>query len=272
MNISKSESNTLYGKNNFEKIQLEHKVLVNDIANEFSISKTTARNDLMELESRGLITRTHGGALLRDSDSELQKRIVRDNLPVTKRKSERLDEKVAIGKLAASLINDGDTLMIDGGTTTSAFAEFLKDKKDLTIITNSYTLVPMLAKLENCAIYLAGGLVYEKHSVVVGDFSNEFISQFKPNKLVLGIDGVSATRGLSIADSQVPSVASIKRKMIDCCEEIILICDYSKFGKECLMTVSPVSKVDYIITNSSVSKKEIQDIEALGPKILLTEI
>ncbi len=256
----------------YEKVKQKNKVLVNDLADEFSISKTTARNDLMELESRGLITRTHGGAILRNSDSELQKTIVRDNIPVTERISERLEEKKAIGKLTATLIHDGDTLMIDGGTTTSVFVDYLQDKKDLTIITNSYTLVPPLAKLENSVIYLAGGLVYDKHSVVVGDFSNEFISQFKPNKLVLGIDGVTASRGLSIADSQVPSVASIKRRMIDSCDKVILICDYSKIGKECLMTVAPVSKVDYIITNSSVNKKEIQEIQAMGPKILLADM
>lgn len=255
----------------YETVQQKNKVLVNDLAEEFSISKTTARNDLMELESRGLITRTHGGAILRNSDSELQKEIVRDNVPVTERISDRLDEKKAIGKLAATLINDGDTLMIDGGTTTSVFVDYLKDKKDLTIITNSYTLVPPLAKLENCVIYLAGGLVYDKHSVVVGDFSNDFIAQFKPNKLVLGIDGVTANRGLSIADSQVPSVASIKRKMMESCDEVILICDYTKFGKECLMTVAPVNKVDFIVTNPAVDRNEMQDIQALGPKILLTD-
>jgi DeoR/GlpR family transcriptional regulator of sugar metabolism len=77
----------------YETVQQKNKVLVNDLAEEFSISKTTARNDLMELESRGLITRTHGGAILRNSDSELQKEIVRDNVPVTERISDRLDEK-----------------------------------------------------------------------------------------------------------------------------------------------------------------------------------
>lgn len=256
----------------YETLQQKNKILVNDIAKNFSISKTTARNDLMELESRGLITRTHGGAIIRNSESELKKEIVRDNVPVSQRKSERLEEKKAIGKLAASLISDGDTLMIDGGTTTSFFVDYLHDKKDLTIITNSYTLVPPLAKLENSVIYLAGGMVYDKHSVVVGDFSNEFIAQFKPNKLVLGIDGITASRGLSIADSQVPSVASIKRKMIESCDEIILICDYSKIGKECLMTVAPVSKVDFIITNSSVNKKEIQEIQAIGPNIIFTDM
>ncbi|GAA3014301.1 DeoR/GlpR family DNA-binding transcription regulator [Tetragenococcus solitarius] len=255
----------------YQKLQKQKKILVKEISTEFSISKTTARNDLMELESRGLLTRTHGGAILKNNDSDLSKEFIKDNIPFKQRIGEYSEEKKAICKLAASLIEDGDTLMIDGGSTTSAIAEYLQNKKNLTIITNSYTLVPLASGIENCVVYLAGGLVYDKHSIVVGDFSNDFIQQFSPNKLILGIDGVSASRGLSIADSQVPSVASIKRKMISVCEKTLLLCDSSKIGKECLMTVAPLNKINTLITNPSADEFELEQFKNIGIEVLLTE-
>ncbi|HLR72323.1 MAG TPA: DeoR/GlpR family DNA-binding transcription regulator, partial [Pseudogracilibacillus sp.] len=129
----------------YQELIKQKKVLVNDISTEFSISKTTARNDLIELENRGLLTRTHGGAILKETKAELSNEIMRDNIPFKKRIEEHFEEKKAISKLAATLIKNGDTLMIDGGSTTCAIAEFLQEKKNLTIITNSYTLVPLVS-------------------------------------------------------------------------------------------------------------------------------
>lgn len=255
----------------YQQLKEKNKVLVNDLAEEFSISKTTARNDLIELESRGLLTRTHGGAILKINGDQKDLE-AEDAPPIQQRLGTHFEEKKAMGEIAASLIKDGDTLMIDGGTTTPFVVEFLKDKKNLTIITNSYTLVPELTRLENSVVYLAGGLVYDKHCVVVGDFSNEFISNFSPNKLILGIDGLTAKRGLSVADSQVPAVASIKKMMIEACEETILLCDYSKIGKECLLTVAPTSSIDFVITNQNANKEELEEIHKLGPEILFTSI
>lgn len=255
----------------YEEIKKSKKITVNEIATDFSISKTTARNDLVELENRGLITKTHGGAILKEENDEASHLILKDAPSIHQRKGALLEEKRAIGELAASLIEDGDTLMIDGGTTTPFVIDYLKNKKNLTIITNSYTLVPELTTLENSVVYLAGGLVYDKHCVVVGDFSNDFIAQFTPNKLLLGIDGVNARRGLSVADSQVPAVAAIKRKMIHACETVILLSDYSKIGKECLLTVAPIHEIDYLITNSTANKEEIEDIKNIGVSILYTK-
>lgn len=254
----------------FEQLKLKKKVLVSDLSKEFGISKTTVRSDLIELESRGVLTRTHGGAILRSAELASDKTFAEDNLPLNARINTNHLEKNAIGELAATLINDGDTLMVDGGTTTSAFVDYLTDKKNLTIITNSYILIPRLSALENSVVYLAGGLVYEKHSIMVGNETLEFLSQFKPNKLILGIDGISRKSGLTVADNQMPAVVSIKKKMIELCAQTILVCDYSKIGRDCLMRVAPASNIDYLITDSNADKEELQMLHEVIPNILIT--
>lgn len=257
----------------YNSIKEKEKVHVNELASELSISKSTVRTDLAELESRGLITRTHGGAILQgallvDDDVEMVKNTMEIDLRMQKNQA----EKEAIGQLAASMINDGDTIMIDGGSTTQFVAKNLCDKNELTIITNSFYMLPELLKAKDSAIYLAGGLVYKKNSVLVGDTTNEFINHFNPQKLILGIDGVSIEQGLTVADSMVPAVASIKRKMIDSCSQLIIVCDHTKLGRVCLMPIASLKKVNYLITDDNASPEIIEAIRAVGPTVMLAHV
>ena len=197
----------------YNKIKEMKKIHVNELSDEFSISKSTIRMDLAELESRGLISRTHGGAIIKGELSvEEDGGKIKNFLDINSRIQKNQIEKDAIGQIAASLINDGDTIMIDGGSTTQFVAKHLEEKSGLTIITNSFFMLPTLLAIKDSAIYLAGGIVYKENAVLVGDLTNDFINHFKPQKLVLGIDGVSLEHGLTVADSMHPSVASIKRK------------------------------------------------------------
>jgi DeoR/GlpR family transcriptional regulator of sugar metabolism len=257
----------------FNILKEKKKVYVNELAKELSMSKSTIRMDLAELELRGLINRTHGGAVLKnesliDITSEMDKNSLGINYRIQKNQA----EKNAIGKLAASLVNNGDTIMIDGGSTTQFVAKHLCTKSGLTIITNSFYMLPELMNAKESAIYLAGGMVYKENAILMGDLTNEFVSHFKPQKLFLGIDGISLDQGLTVADSMYPSVASIKRKMIDACSQLIVVADHTKIGRVCLMPIAPLEKVNYLVTDDNASREKVEAIKSVGPEVLLAGI
>lgn len=258
----------------FNLLKERKKIYVNELAKELAMSKSTIRMDLAELESRGLINRTHGGAVLKeellfDTLNQTDKINLEINLRIHKNQA----EKDAIGKLAASLVNDGDTIMIDGGSTTQYVAKYLAAKKGLTIITNSFYMMPELMNIDDVAVYLAGGLAYKQNGILMGDLTNEFVSHFKPQKLILGIDGISLNQGLTVADSLYPSVASIKRKMIEACSQIIVVADHTKLGKVCVMPIAPLKQVNYLVTDAHEKSQEIvEKIKMLGPEVLLASV
>lgn len=257
----------------YSNIKKNNQVHVNELAVELSMCKSTVRTDLAELESRGLITRTHGGAILKSQllvNDGVE--MLNNTIEIDLRIQENQAEKEAIGQLAATMINDGDTIMIDGGSTTQFVGKHLCDKNELTIITNSFYMLPELLKIKNSAIYLAGGLVYKKNSILLGDMTNEFINHFNPKKLILGIDGLSVEQGLTVADSMVPAVASIKRKMIDACSTLIVVCDHSKLGRACVMPIASLKKVNYLVTDDKASPEIIEAIRAIGPVVMLAHI
>jgi DeoR family fructose operon transcriptional repressor len=257
----------------FNTIKNKKKIHVDELVKELAMSKSTIRMDLAELESRGLISRTHGGAVLKnelliDIADETDKNTLGINYRIQKNQA----EKNAIGKLAASLINNGDTIMIDGGSTTQFVAKYLCAKSGLTIITNSFFMLPELMNAKDSAIYLAGGMVYKENAILMGDLANEFVGHFKPQKLILGIDGISLEQGLTVADSMYPSVASIKRKMIDACSQLIAVADHSKIGRLCLMPIAPLKKVNYLVTDDGAPREMIDAIKALGPEVLIASV
>ncbi len=257
----------------YKKILEKKKVLVNELADEFGMSRSTVRMDLAELESRRLIKRTHGGAiLLNDLNAEDGKEMVRNILDINLRIEKNQAEKYAIGKLTASLINNGDTIMIDGGSTTQCVAKNLGDKSGLTIITNSFYMLNDLISIKDSAVYLAGGIVYKENCVLIGDLTNDFVSRFMPHKLILGIDGISLQQGLTVANSMVPAVASIKKKMIESCSQLIIVADHTKIGRVCVMPVAPLKRVDYIITDDGVSPEVIESIRAAGINVMVAPV
>lgn len=257
----------------YNKIKDSKNVYVDELSKELSMSKSTIRADLTELEARGLITRTHGGAILKNETvNEDKEELIKNNVEINTRIKENQAEKKAIGKLTASMISDGDNIMIDGGSTTQFVAKYLANKSNLTIVTNSFYMLPTLLEIKNSAVYLAGGLVYSKNGILTGDLTNEFVGHFSPEKLILGIDGISAEHGLTVADSMVPAVASIKRKMIAQCNTLIIVCDHTKLGRACLMPISSLKRIDYLITDDGASKAMIKSMKTFCSNVMVANV
>ncbi len=249
-------------------IQTNTSMTVAELAELFDISESTVRLDLAELEKKDLITRTHGGAISKQNgigSSYVQ------SVSIQKRVNYLKEEKDAIGRKAASLINDGDTILIDGGSTTPYVIKHLGAKKNLTIITNSLLLIQDLINNPNINLFILGGLAFSKHGVTVGDLTNNSLSYFYPNKTIIGIDGFSVERGIMAADAAVPAVAAVKAEMVRTSNQLIIVSDHTKYNKICPMPIAPIEAVDILVTDSKLPQKARQAISAKGPKVLIAD-
>lgn len=240
----------------------QEKVVVHDLARQFGRSSSSIRLDLAELESRGLIVRTHGGALLADGAA--------DDLILTKkflqlRTESNREEKQRIGEAAVELIHDGDSIMMDGGSTTYFVAKNLRKKRGLTIITTSISLLPLLLEIADAKIFLTGGMVYRDFEDTIGEISLESIRRFKPDHTIIGIDGISLEQGLTSTE---PTIAPLKRQMVAESKDLIVVSDSSKFGKVCVLSVAELKEVSTIVTDKQVSEEWVEKLRSLGPLLI----
>jgi len=245
-----------------EMVYEKKKVFVKELADKFGKSSSSIRLDLAELESRGLINRTHGGAIIKTMGDDY---VIRKNL-LRLRDETNKAAKDRIGKAVLDLISDGDSIMIDGGSTTYCVGKYLKEKHGLTIITTSYHMLPILLEIQDAKVFLAGGLIYREYEELIGDITINSLQRFNPDCVIMGIDGVSLDHGLTIAD---PPIALIKRKMIEVGKKVIIVADSSKFGKVCLMHMADFSGVHTIVSDTGVPGEFIQAIEETGVELIL---
>lgn len=262
-------------QNILERIKKERKVYVEELASIYNVSTSSIRLDLAELDKLGLVSRIYGGAVLPEDSIKEQKHSklnieISPKLEIESKKN--LIEKEAIGKLAASFIDDGETLIIDGGSTTQYLAKYLVNKRNLTIITNSIPHIPDLIKIKETEIYLLGGLIYNDNLALFGDFAIDSLDKIHVHKAFLGIDGISIDGGLTVANPSASTVVSIKKKMIESSDVLYILCDSSKIGRTCLMPVAPVSEMDFLITDNKVPANIVKQLKAMNIKVEIADI
>ena len=191
---------------------------VNELAQRFNTSAVTIRNDLNELHQRGLVQRSHGGAVLPDT-------ILRES-PVHERLKTHSDEKRRIGAMAATLINNGETIILDSGTTTLEIARQIKKKPGLQVITNGVNIAAELLDARDVQVFIVGGTVRGESASISGYFTEEMFAQFSADKLFLSGAGCDLEFGISGANLE---ETMVNRAMIRIAREIILVADSSKF-------------------------------------------
>jgi len=246
-----------------EKLIHEKKVVVSELVKYFNVSPSLIRMDLAELEKRDLILRTHGGAILPDNPSE---DLIVEKKFLELREETNAEAKAKIGLATINLINDGDAVIIDGGSTAYAVAKNLKSKRGLTIITTSIHLLPILLDIPDAKIYLTGGLIHREMEDLIGDISFDSIGRFAPDIAIMGIDGVSISKGFTTTE---PTIAPLKRKMIAVSKKSVVVSDSTKFGKVCLLHIADINEVDAIVTDKNCSNEFVNEIEKSGTTVIL---
>jgi DeoR family transcriptional regulator of aga operon len=234
------------------------RVKVNELASRFSTSAVTIRNDLNELHQRGLVLRSHGGAVLPDT-------ILRES-PVHERLKTHSGEKQRIGAMAATLINDGETIILDSGTTTLEIARQIKKKQGLQIITNGVNIAAELLDARGAEVFIVGGTVRGESASISGHFTEEMFDQFSADKLFLSGAGCDLDFGVSGANLE---ETMVNRAMLRISREIILVADASKFSKRSMTRIALFSEIDIVISDTSLDQEIQEKLRSLGCNLIL---
>ncbi len=212
-----------------------------DLSAFLGVSEATVRRDLVDLETRGLIRRTHGGAMpLAQITSEF---------PNSERMGRNAPEKARIGKAAADLVAKGDAVFLDAGTTTLQVASQLAHREGLTFVTNGTDICACLTGAGVEQLFVTGGEYYDFNHSLTGALAAEAIRRFNVDKLFLSVSAVDVRRG-HIAISH-PALAEAQRAMIDIAQEVIVVADHSKFTRSALTVIAPLDAVDRVITDTA---------------------
>ena len=226
-----------------QKLREDSSVTVSQLKDMFGVSEVTIRKDLRILQDRKLLIRVHGGALMESSTN--QKEPDEHNFSFKQMVNSR--EKQAIGRAAAAHIKEGDTILIDSGTTTLEVVRNLHNFNDLTIVTTSVNAMMEAVKYRRFKVMMLGGLLRETSLSVVGPLAESNLKLFYCDKLFLGVDSFSVESGLSTPNVE---EASTNQVMISRAAEVIAVFDSSKVGKRALAFIASVDKLNTIITDS----------------------
>ena len=234
-------------------------VKANELVEQYGVSRETIRRDLEYLEKRGLVDRVYGGAILR------KKRGVEPK--IEKRQLEHYEEKKAIGQRAVDLVEDGEVIAIDLGTTTREFARALVGKKRrLTVITNSIPIALDLSVDENIRVIMVGGEVRKNELSVSGNIADENMRYFQTDKIFLGVGGL--TEKFGITDYHVEETP-FRRIGVSRTQKVIALADHSKFGVTAMNQVCSLEQIDALVTDRQADKNLIGRLKAKGMKVYL---
>lgn len=223
---------------------------VDELSEEFDVSTVTIRNDLDFFEEKGLIHRTYGGALLRNN--------VYNDPSLEEKQKINVDKKRRIGEYAAGLVNDGDSIILDSGTTTREIALRLKDKKNMVLMTNAINTAVELAGVSEIQLMLTGGVLRDKSYSLVGPEAERTMNNYYFDKLFLGVDGMDFEHGLTTFN---PQEAQLNRLMVERSNQVIAVTDSSKFGRHSFSYICDLSPIGMVITDDEISKEFEQGLK-----------
>lgn len=231
---------------------------VGELAKTFGTSEITIRRDLDLLHERGLIYRTHGGALPIHAGLEPDR-------DLTQRELQHPREKAKIAAAAAQMVNEGQSIILDSGSTTTAIARSLRGFQHLTVITNAINIAAELTG-GTVDVILTGGMLRKNSYSLVGPIAEESLRRLKADVLFLGVDGFDTHSGVST-----PNLleAQLNRLMASIASRVVAVCDSSKFGRSSLSSIVPISNIHGVITDKQVTKADLRALKKAGLEITL---
>lgn len=239
-----------------ELLNKEGKVKVIELSKLFGISEVTIRNDLIVLEERGFLEKIHGGAVSTHKAYY--------NMSLLERMKTNEEEKREIAAACLSLVSNGDTIMINSGTTTLFVIQELKHIKNLSVVTNSLAIAQEVGHLSNIQVILLGGNFNPQYQFTYGDDTINQLKRYKADKLILSADGVSAEEGVTTYHHL---EAEVNRQMLARSNKTIVVADYSKIGRASFAYIDSIDNLDILVTNKNVNRDELNSIREKGVEI-----
>jgi DeoR/GlpR family transcriptional regulator of sugar metabolism len=228
-------------------LEQEHRAAVTDLASRFDVSEDTIRRDLRELETRGKILKTHGGALRHTTPA----------VPYERRVVQASEIKEALGRRAAELVQDGDSMIIDGATTAVWVARALCGAH-AKVLTNSWEVASVVSDFPHIKLTVLGGRWDPLHRQLVGQTTIEQINRYRVDKLFLGMGALDRKNGLTEPTEE---DAAVKRAMIGVAQQVIGLADHSKLGTVSFACVGPASAVDVLVTDELADCTPFADLD-----------
>lgn len=232
----------------------EKEISVNELSERLEVSGVTIRQDLNQLEGQGFIKRVHGGAVLNETD-DISTRLVFN-----------YKHKIRIAQKAASMVNEGETILIEAGSTNTLLARELAKKKGITIVTPNAFITRELKDYPEIQVILLGGLYQHQSESLVGQLTKLCIDHVNFHKSFIGVDGFSIESGFTGKDMmRAEIIAYIAQKS----PQLFVVTDSSKFGKMELTRYFSAEDVDYVVTDEGIPEKEKTFLQNAGAKVVM---
>jgi DeoR family fructose operon transcriptional repressor len=231
-------------------------VSVTELGKVFGTSAMTIRRDFDYLEQAGYLRRVHGGAVASAN--------LLEEIPFSERHIRASDEKQVIGRLAAGLVKNGETIILDAGTTTEQIARHLFDK-ELVVITNAMPVAEVLSHAPHITTILLGGVLKKMELCTVGSILVQNISRLSVDKIFLSASGLSLEKGATDPDMR---EAEAKQAMLQSAREVILVTDSQKWGVNTLMQVAPLNLIHYVVSDDGLPETAIRALQEHGIKVI----
>lgn len=240
--------------------------LVNNISAKLGVTDVTVRADLRLLEERGLLIRFHGGAARVDGVAATAD-LLTDNPEVSLSERYKLaaDPKKRIAIEAARLVNEGDTIILDSGSTTKLLAEELAGMKNITVITNNLPAAGILVENTAITLVVCGGTVRHKTVSLHGSIAEYALRGVSANLMFVGADGLDEESGITTFNEGY----AISGVMAEAAQQVIVLTDSTKFGRKGFNIVLPVEKINTIITDSSAPEETVKRLRQKGKKVIM---
>lgn len=241
-----------------EWLQEEGSARVRELSAAFGVSEVTIRLDLERLEAEGHVVREHGGAYLKTVPQQVR--------AMTLQHLTNLDQKRRIGRAAAALVEDGETIILDSGSTTTEVAANLTDREDLTVITNALNIALNLGALPSISVHMPGGQFKAPTLSLSGEKSADYFKGLFAQKLFLATAAISRDAGLTY-----PSLADlyVKRAMIESAQKVILVADSSKIGRTSFSSLGEVTLINVLVTDDGISEEDKKAFEEAGIEVIV---
>ncbi|MFS0785569.1 DeoR/GlpR family DNA-binding transcription regulator [Shouchella sp. 1P09AA] len=230
---------------------------VSELAVVCNVHQATIRRDLNELEDEGLLQRTHGGVMG-----------ARDNISsepsFSEREQKHREEKERIGKQAAAYVEDGDTILIDSGTTTFQMVPHLLQRKQLTVVTNDINIAAAFRHAHSIKTFVTGGVLFHDSYMLNGTYTDDMLAKLHVQKAFIGTPAIHPEFGIMHFDDY---LVSAKKKMIDAVEQVMVLADHTKMDQLSMHEVAPLTSVQKVITGTDLDERVKHAFEEKGVSV-----
>jgi DeoR/GlpR family transcriptional regulator of sugar metabolism len=238
-------------------LKKERNISVASLSSIFKVSEVTIRKDLEKLEAEGLLTRSHGGALINDD-------LILESTLLAK-EDKFIHEKVAIASEAAKLITDNMTIALNAGTTTIHIAKKIKNRKNLNVVTNALNIAWELMDAPGVNIFLTGGFLKQNSYALVGNMVNLTLQGIFVDMAFIGVKGVSIKHGLT---TSIVEEALVNQAMINVANKVAVVADHSKFDTVTFSLISTIDEIDMLITDDKAPVDQLQTLQEMGKTVI----